>query len=196
MSLNSFKKFFPSTTLTRSNLKISGIGKQNIPIVGEVGMSFDNKIVNLLIVDLDLKYPLLGIDAMDLICPKWRNVFRNLKKVNVYNTVTNESLKDEIVKKYCTVFDKNLTLPIKNFEIGFDVKENVKPVYRKPYELPFALREQVVKELNRLVQEKIISPVKFSDWASPKASRVQMQSICLRLTKCRHDTLIQRLRST
>ena len=37
----------------------------------------------------------------------------------------------------------------------------------KPHSVPFALREKVKKELERLIKEDIIEPVTFSEWAVP-----------------------------
>ena len=38
--------------------------------------------------------------------------------------------------------------------------------YRKIREVPFALRPKVEEDLKRLTQERIISPVEFSVWAT------------------------------
>ncbi|GFX67388.1 transposon Tf2-6 polyprotein [Trichonephila clavipes] len=47
------------------------------------------------------------------------------------------------------------------------MKPNYKPVFFKPRPVPFALKERVETELNRLVAEDIIEPVTYSDWATP-----------------------------
>ncbi|GFX44477.1 transposon Tf2-9 polyprotein [Trichonephila clavipes] len=47
------------------------------------------------------------------------------------------------------------------------MKPNYKPVFFKPRPVPFALKERIETELNRLVAEDIIEPVTYSDWATP-----------------------------
>ena len=41
------------------------------------------------------------------------------------------------------------------------------PKFYKPRSVPFAMRNFVEKELERLQMQGIIEPVKFSDWAAP-----------------------------
>ncbi|GFT42181.1 uncharacterized protein K02A2.6 [Trichonephila clavipes] len=55
----------------------------------------------------------------------------------------------------------------KSFVARLQMKPNYKPVFFKPRPLPFALKERIETELNRLVAEDIIEPVTYSDWATP-----------------------------
>ena len=47
------------------------------------------------------------------------------------------------------------------------VKEGVAPKYYKPHPVPYAMRKKVEVELERLTNQGIIEPVKFSEWAAP-----------------------------
>ncbi|XP_061594943.1 uncharacterized protein K02A2.6-like [Cololabis saira] len=47
------------------------------------------------------------------------------------------------------------------------VKEGVAPKYYKPRPVPYAMRKKVEGELQRLTNQGIIEPVKFSEWAAP-----------------------------
>jgi hypothetical protein len=47
------------------------------------------------------------------------------------------------------------------------LKENVIPKYCKPRPLLFSLKDKVEKELDRLVQEGILTPVQTSEWGTP-----------------------------
>ena len=47
------------------------------------------------------------------------------------------------------------------------VKEGVAPKYYKPRPVPYAMRKKVEVELERLTNQGIIEPVKFSEWAAP-----------------------------
>lgn len=47
------------------------------------------------------------------------------------------------------------------------VKEGVAPKFYKPRPVPYAMRKKVEMELERLMNQGIIEPVKFSEWAAP-----------------------------
>lgn len=47
------------------------------------------------------------------------------------------------------------------------VKEGVAPKFYKPRPVPYAMRKKVEIELERLTEQGIIEPVKFSEWAAP-----------------------------
>ncbi|GFT40738.1 uncharacterized protein K02A2.6 [Trichonephila clavipes] len=56
---------------------------------------------------------------------------------------------------------------LEKFCCRLQMKPNYKPVFFKPRPVPFALKERIETELNRLVAEDIIEPVTYSDWATP-----------------------------
>ena len=45
--------------------------------------------------------------------------------------------------------------------------EDASPKYYKARPVPYALREKIEKELERLQEEGTIEPVQFADWAAP-----------------------------
>ena len=47
------------------------------------------------------------------------------------------------------------------------VPDQVQPKFFKPRPLPYALKEKVEKELLRLQESGVITPIQFSDWAAP-----------------------------
>lgn len=48
-----------------------------------------------------------------------------------------------------------------------------KPIFRKPYEVPYRLKDKVLDHLCLLERDKIITPVKTSLWASPVVAIVK-----------------------
>ncbi len=72
----------------------------------------------------------------------------------------------EIVSTYKNVFEKDLGT-IKGFKAKFNVKPDAQPKFFKSRSVPFTMKSLVETELNRLVSEKIISPVQSSQWAAP-----------------------------
>ncbi len=72
----------------------------------------------------------------------------------------------EVLDKHDVVFDGSLGC-MKDVTLQVDPK--VKPKFLKPRTVPFLLRDRVEKELDRLEQLGIISPVQHSQWVAPTA---------------------------
>ena len=81
------------------------------------------------------------------------------------NLVEHDQLK-EVLDKHEAVFDGSLGC-LKGVKVDLIVDDKVKPKFLKPRTVPFTLRDKVEKELNRLEQQGIISPVQHSQWAAP-----------------------------
>jgi len=71
-----------------------------------------------------------------------------------------------LLKKYAPVFQEGLG-EMNTFTATMNVKEGAKPKFCKARPVPFALREAVERELDRLEKAGIIEKVKYSQWAAP-----------------------------
>lgn len=63
--------------------------------------------------------------------------------------------------KYSQVFSKNVE-PIKMFEASIVLKENAVPLFHRAYDVPYAIKNQVIKELNSLENQSIITKISYS----------------------------------
>ena len=72
----------------------------------------------------------------------------------------------EILDRHKALFRPELGLA-KSIQATLYVEPNCAPRFCKARSVPYALREKVEKELDRLQAEGIIEPVPFSDWAAP-----------------------------
>jgi RNase H-like domain found in reverse transcriptase/Reverse transcriptase (RNA-dependent DNA polymerase)/Integrase core domain/Integrase zinc binding domain len=113
---------------------------------------------------------LIGRNWLDVIIPDWRDnfmsVFDEVNKIGSQDPeveVFLKSLKD----KYRNVFQTDNKSTINKFEISIRLKENVKPVFKKAYNIPFALKDKVKQKLEEMVNDNIIYPIRHSPWASP-----------------------------
>ena len=52
-------------------------------------------------------------------------------------------------------------------EANLVLKEDYCPIFHKAYSVPFTLQRKVEEELNKMVEEGVLVPTKYSEWASP-----------------------------
>ena len=71
-----------------------------------------------------------------------------------------------ILSAHSAVFQEGLGT-LKGIKARLYMKEGRQPKYFKPRPVPYALRDKIEAEINRLEKEGIISPVQFSEWATP-----------------------------
>ena len=88
----------------------------------------------------------------------------DMSKLDVFH-VKNTGLED-IKAKYKLLFSPGLGC-YKNKEFILDVDPTIQPKFCKARAVPYTLREKVNSELERLIADKIISPVSHSHWAAP-----------------------------
>ena len=72
---------------------------------------------------------------------------------------------DGLVSKHQDLFDGQLGL-LKGIKARVELVEGAKPVYTKPYRVPYALCPKVELELGKLEKAGVITPVTSSDWAT------------------------------
>lgn len=99
---------------------------------------------------------LLGRNWLDKIKINW-------SKINNVSTQHYEHL----LRKYSQVFDLTNSKPVKGIEAKIHVPADAKPSYYKPRDIPYAIKELLDNEIDRLLSEGIIVPVTHSDWAAP-----------------------------
>ena len=56
---------------------------------------------------------------------------------------------------------------MKAFQAHLRVRSGAKPVFHRPRAVPYAIKEVIEKELDRLEREGIIEKVEHSEWAAP-----------------------------
>ena len=74
--------------------------------------------------------------------------------------------RDRLLSKYDEVF-RDKPGEINTFEATLHLKESAVPKFCKARTVPFALKEAIKQELNRLEQDSIIEKVTYSPWAAP-----------------------------
>ncbi len=73
---------------------------------------------------------------------------------------------DNLLVKYAEIFKKELGT-MTTCRATLKVREDANPKFCRPRPIPFAIKERVVEELNRLEKAGIIEKVDHSEWAAP-----------------------------
>lgn len=97
----------------------------------------------------------------------WRRLELRLNWAEIkYLNETKCNSLGEMLRKYSVVFNEELGT-LRDLKASIIVKPDVPPKFCQHRPLPFAMKERVEKELKRLEEANIISPVKHSEWAAP-----------------------------
>ncbi|XP_062389531.1 uncharacterized protein K02A2.6-like [Sardina pilchardus] len=99
--------------------------------------------------------PLFGREWLRKIQIDWREI----------KTVREETL-EVVLQRHNEVFKKELGT-LKGIKVSIALKPQHQPRFCQARVVPYALRPKVEAEIDRLSEQGIISPVKFSDWATP-----------------------------
>ena len=87
------------------------------------------------------------------------------KQLCIHHTKAELTLQD-ILAKHATVFGEGLGC-VQGVQAKIHIKPNTQPKFWRARSVPFAVRKRVEEELDRLLDEGVISPVQHSEWATP-----------------------------
>ena len=77
-----------------------------------------------------------------------------------------ESLIDNILAQHKQVFEEGLGT-LTGYHAQIIIDPGATPKFCKARTVPYAYKSLVNKEIGRLMQQVIVTPVTFSDWAAP-----------------------------
>ena len=104
--------------------------------------------------------PLFGREWLMSIKLDWREI-----KTMRTGHKARETLEDFLCG-HAQVFSETLGT-LKGFETSLTLKPGQQPKFCKARVVPYALKPKVEAEIDRLLQQGVISPVQFSEWATP-----------------------------
>ena len=109
----------------------------------------------------------VGGDGPSLLGRDWIGKFRFSSCLNrgIFHTSSQNTLQ-EILGKHKELFKDELGL-LKGTLVKIHVHETATPLFFKPRAVPYAVREKVEKELERLEKLGVIEAIQFSEWAAP-----------------------------
>ena len=103
---------------------------------------------------------LLGRDWLKVVRLDWRSIGKVSTSANLERRVA------ALQNRYQEVFSEKLGT-ITPFQAKLNMAPNTKPKFIKPRTVPFALKERVESELDRLERDGVLEKVPYSEWAAP-----------------------------
>ncbi len=164
MSDLSYKEFLSHLPLKKNSMQLITYSDERIPLLGsvDVPVQYEKQNVTLPLVIVKWERPaLLGRNWLEKIQLDWPNIF-TVEKAEV----ASDPAVKAVLRRH-TEFFSDKPNAIKDFKATIRVRQNATPIFQKARPVPYALREVVEKELDRLEKPGIISKMDRSDWAAP-----------------------------
>ena len=153
---SSFMKDLPCQS---TDIRLRTYTGEPVPVLGKlmVKVEKDEAILTLpLLVVKGSGMTLMGRDWLQKLKLDWKNIF------NLHPTLSLQ----QVLDCHKSVFIDELGT-FNKAKVKFFLKDNAEPQFLKARQVPFALRDKVAAELDRLQAAGIIAPTKFSHWATP-----------------------------
>ena len=154
------KSLYPGATLSKPKLRLSTYTQHPISVVGTMSVrvkyeEYEGR--QTLHVVEGCGPSLLGRDWMNNIRLNWQSIRSVSSEVPTCR---------DLVQKYAEVFEDNRGT-LQNYRAHLSLREGARPQFHRPRSVPFAIRDTVGQELDRLEETGVLRKVNYSEWAAP-----------------------------
>lgn len=165
MPQNECDKHFGSVKLEHADVRLSTFTGEQLHVNGflpvDVTYGENSYPLKLYIVNRG-RATLLGRDWLQAIKLDWKEI----QTVNSVQAVKPSEVLSELKTRYAVLFNESLGKLV-DFKAKLYLQPNAKPVFMKARSVPYAMREKVEKELDRLESEGVLSKTAISEWGTP-----------------------------
>ena len=166
MSKSTHSQKFSSFPLRPSKVELKTYTGETLAVCGEMMCDVVYKgheyTLPIIVADYEKKPTLLGRNWLSHIRLEWGEVFSLTRS----ESESAKSQLDGLLAKHSELF-KDSYEGMKGLEAHITMKDGAKPIFIKPRRVPYALKEEVEKELDKLEKNGVIVKTDRSDWASP-----------------------------
>lgn len=123
-------------------------------------------------INLNINHKGMSFNSMFVVIKKGcrpligRDIFRRLRFEIDMNTISSNSIRDKMRSEFGALFSKKLGM-YNVSKVSLRLKSDINPVFVKPRTVPFAYKEKLEVELERLERDGVISKVETCDYGSP-----------------------------
>ena len=146
--------------LQSTDVNLTSYTGQSVPVLGQIDVVTQYKQQSAhvpIIVVSGTRKNLLGRNLLSQLKLDWGEIMHVCKR---------DPVQSGLLAEVPGVFSEGLG-KLKDVQVKINVKNGAIPRFFKARPIPYALKEKVENELDRLQHEGIIEPVQFSEWAAP-----------------------------
>ena len=158
VSKRTWKNILKAPPLESSQIRLKTYSGEPLTVLGQcmVNVDYANKAYRLPLVVVAGKGPsLFGRNWLRKIRLEW-GVIQNIE----------QNPAEDLLDEYSELFSPGLGT-VKGVTAHLELKEGAIPRFFKPRTVPYALRELIEQDLERLERSGVIRKVSYSDWAAP-----------------------------
>ena len=162
ISTTTKERIFPDVPLINTPNVLTTYTGERMAVMGKmkVEVRYDSKVYNLQLHVVDGDGPsLFGRDWLLIIQLDW-------KALRVSKVLTSKQSLEALLDRHQEVFEEGLG-KMNTFEASLHLKPKASPKFLKARPVPFALKEAIEVELDRLEAAGIIEKITHSPWAAP-----------------------------
>ena len=156
------QSLFPTATLDRADGKLLTYTAKPIPVLGKmfVEVKYDEYEGKLALYVVEGDGPaLVGRDWLSHICLDWASI------KSIAYPVSKQGL-ERLLDKYSEIFQPGLGT-MTHVKAHLTLQPDATPKFYRPRSVPFAIKEKVGKELDKLEEMGVLWKVDHADWAAP-----------------------------
>lgn len=171
-----YEKYLINVQLESTDLKLVTYSGDEVEVVGKarvaVSIAYGQPSVQLPIIVVSASRPrpnqplLLGRNWLSVLKLNWNQVFALQVKLARPDVINKPCDVEALINKYNDVFHGKLG-EIKGVRAQIVIQSDVTPKFCKARQVPYSLRSDVEKEIERLVNDGVAYPVTHSKWATP-----------------------------
>lgn len=156
-----YQRHLKSLTIHPTNIKLQSYSGQAVRALGYVmvPIKYGGKRTTLALYITDgRRTPLMGRSWLKILRLDWNSIF-SISRVEKQTV-------DGILSRHGKVFEPGMG-KIKGMTAKITLREDSRPIFHRARPVPFAIRERVATELDRLVESGVMCKVNHSEWATP-----------------------------
>ena len=172
MSQSTFQGLWPGRELQPSQVRLRAYTKEPIPVVGccNVNIEYNGQSAQLPLLVVGGSGPtLLGRDWLSQIRLDWHQIHH-----------VHSAPLQTLLARYPAVFQGGLGT-LQGYKAKILVEPGAVPRFNSARSVPYALRDKVDQELQRLQNEGILEPVETAEWAAPIVAVLKRDKSSIRI---------------
>lgn len=166
MSKSMYMEKFSDIPLSSSMIKLKTYTGETLQVCGEMQCDIVYKglkyALPIIVANYESKPTLLGKNWLSHIRLDWGEIF----SVTKTESSSAKSQLDSLLLKHSELFEEGYE-GMKGFEAHITMKEGARPIFIKPRRVPYALKDKIENELDKLEKHGVIVKTERSNWASP-----------------------------